>query len=194
MQCYLCHNNSFELVAETLRYPVDRKAYSCNNCGLVFLFPRMTPEEERFYYEEEYGIVYSIEKGTTPEKLFQSRLPDAKMYLEWVKGYIRPNDDCLELGCASGYFLATIKELVASVSGIETHHLLKNYCKSIGISIYDSIDECQENQFNCVFMFFLLEHIGDPVMYLKNVMRVMKHGGKLFIVVPNVNDALLKTL
>lgn len=191
-QCYLCQNDRFDLVTDKLRYDVQKKAYACKNCGLVFLYPRMNPEEERVFYEKEYGEIYSNEKGTTPERLFQSRLPDAKMYFEWVKDHLTSDSDCLELGCASGYFLATIKDHVASVSGIETHLLLNEYCKKIGIHTFESLDECKDAQFDCVFMFFLLEHIGDPIRYLIKVDRVLKKGGKLFIVVPNVSDALLK--
>lgn len=191
LRCYLCHNDTFDLVTEKLRYDVPKKAYKCKKCGLVFLYPGMTPEEERIFYEQEYGEIYSNEKGTTPDKLFQSRLPDARLYLEWVKQYLAPTHDCLELGCASGYFLATIRNEVASVSGIETHKLLNEYCRNIGIHTFESLDECGDSRFDRVFMFFLLEHIGDPVHYLHQVNRVMKPGGKLFIVVPNVNDALM---
>jgi len=189
--CYLCQNDTFDLVTEKLRYDVPKKAYKCKKCGLVFLFPRMTQEEERIFYEKEYGEIYSTEKGTTPEKLFQSRLPDAKLYFEWVKPYLSDSHECLELGCASGYFLATIRKAVAGVSGIETHKLLSEYCRNIGIKTYESVIECPDGHFDRIFMFFLLEHIGDPVEYLHSVDRVMKPGGQLFIIVPNVNDALM---
>jgi len=189
--CYLCKNDTFDLVTEKLRYNVPKKAYKCKKCGLVFLSPRMTPEEERIFYEKEYGDIYSTEKGTTPDKLFQSRLPDANRYFDWVKPYLDHSHKCLELGCASGYFLATIRDTVAHVSGIETHKLLSAYCRNIGINTYESLEKCGDAQFDRVFMFFLLEHIGDPVQYLHSVDRVMKPGGKLFIVVPNVNDALM---
>lgn len=190
--CYLCQNDQFELVTEKLRYDVPKKAYKCKKCGLVFLSPGMTADEERIFYEQEYGEIYSNEKGTTPEKLFQSRLPDASLYFNWVKPYLAPTHDCLELGCASGYFLATIRNNVGSISGIETHKLLNEYCKNIGIRMYNSLRECGDSQFDRIFMFFLLEHIGDPVTYLHEVNRVLRPGGMLFIVVPNVDDALMK--
>jgi SAM-dependent methyltransferase len=191
IHCPLCRKDHILLVSEKLRYESPRRVYGCDDCRLVFLYPGMTPEEERIFYEKEYGEIFSNEKGTTPAKLFESRLPDARMYADWVREYLGPADSCLELGCASGYFLATIRDRVSSVSGIEKHRLLNEYCKKIGICTYESPDECKDNQFDRIFMFFLLEHIGDPVSFLSAITRVLKKGGTLFIIVPNVEDALL---
>lgn len=189
--CPLCKCGQTTLVSEKLRYDSPRKVYICNECGIVFLYPQMTPDEERIFYEKEYGEIYSNEKGTTPEKLFEARLPDARIYFDWTCDAVTRSHDCLEIGCASGYFLATIRDHVRSIAGIETHILLKEHCRKIGIQTFDSLAECKDESFDRIFMFFLLEHIGDPVTFLQSVKRVLKKNGKLFIVVPNVDDALL---
>jgi len=190
--CPICKSNQTTMISEKLRYESPRKVYECKGCGLVFLYPQMAAEEERIFYEKEYGEIFSNEKGTTPAKLFESRLPDARMYFEWTRDHLEKTHNCLELGCASGYFLATIKDHVGSISGIETHGLLKEYCKNIGICTFNSLDECQDEQFDRVFMFFLLEHVGNPANFLRAVKRVLKSRGKLIIVVPNIDDALMK--
>lgn len=192
MQCYLCKNKEFQLITDKIRYDAPRKIYQFSHCGLVFLHPQMSPEEERLFYEKEYGEIYSNEKGTTPAQLFTAWIGDAALYFEWIKKYINPDSGCLELGCASGYFLETIKPHVKQVSGIETHTLLKKYCQDLGIRMFDSLTECADNSFDTVFMFFLLEHMGDPLKYLQEVKRVLKDRGKIVIVVPNVDDALFR--
>ena len=190
MKCYLCDKGESKLLSEKLRYETSGKVFKCNNCGLVFLFPQMTPAQEREFYEKEYGEIYSSEKGTTPADLFKNRLKDAKDYFGLVKEYLSTKDDCLEIGCASGYFLATIKDYVKSVSGVESHTILRQYCNDIGIMTYETIDECPKIEFDNIFLFFLLEHLGDPVNFLKKVRSILKKGGNLFIEVPNVDDAL----
>jgi SAM-dependent methyltransferase len=152
----------------------------------------MSSDEERIFYEKEYGEIYSNEKGTTPSQLFHARLGDAALYLDWTKNYMNMDCVCLEPGCASGYFLETIRPYVKEVCGIETHNLLKKYCQDLGIRMYDSLLGCKDNSFDVVFMFFLLEHIGNPLKYLQEVRRVLKKGGRIIIVVPNVDDALLR--
>ena len=191
MKCEICESEEHELVSENLRYNTSQKIYRCKKCGLVFLHPKMTPDEEKKFYEEEYGEIYSNEKGTTPADLFQARLPDAEIYKGWVKSYLSGEDDCLEIGCASGYFLETIKNDVRSVSGIETHLLLKNYCEKSGISMFKALEEVEDNSFDKIFLFFVLEHLGEPKKYLESLLAKLKKDGKIFIVVPNVDDALL---
>ncbi len=190
MRCYLCNSDANHVVSEKLRYESPRKVYSCDNCGLVYLYPQMTPEEERVFYEKEYGEIYSSEKGTTPAQLFTARQADARQYLDWVTPYIGREDDCLEIGCASGYFLDALRPLVRSVSGTETHTILNKYCTEIGIPMYGSLAECGDAQFDKVFMFFVLEHLGDPALHLKEIRRILKNDGSLIIVVPNIGDAL----
>lgn len=191
MHCYLCGRPEFTLITSSLRYEQPRAVYRCDHCALVFLHPAMTPEEERAFYEKEYGEIFSREKGTTPEQLFQTRSGDAKMYRDWVSPFLSPDDDCLEIGCASGYFLSAIRDRVRSVHGIEPHAVLNRFCQEIGIPMVPDLSACGDGRFSRVFMFFLLEHLGDPAAFLREVRRVIRKGGSLIIVVPNVEDALI---
>ena len=115
------------------------------------------------------------------------------MYFNWVKDNLNENQDCLEIGCASGYFLAKIKDNVKSVTGVETHTLLREYCQEIGIETFESIEQCPSQSYDCLFMFFVLEHLSNPIDFLANLKRLLKPNGLIFIVVPNVDDILVST-
>jgi len=191
MKCYLCNNENIELISENLRYNSKRKVYRCNQCGLLFLYPQMTPEEERIFYEKEYGEIYSTEKGVTPADLFKSRQPDASLYHALAKDYLSKDSECLEIGCASGYFIESIKNEVKNISGIESHKILSQYCRDLGIKMFDRLADCACQSYDVIFLFFVLEHIGDPLAFLKEINKHLKNDGKVFIMVPNINDALL---
>jgi SAM-dependent methyltransferase len=191
MKCYLCGSHEHELVSERLRYESPRKVYRCLRCGLVYLYPPMGAEEERRFYEQEYGEIFSSEKGTTPEQLFQSRLPEALRYRSWITDLLGDRESCLEIGCASGYFLATIRGDVRSVAGVETHRLLRENCQSRGIPAHETTRELESRSFSRIFAFFVLEHLGDPLEFLAEMQRILEPGGKICLVVPNVEDALL---
>jgi 2-polyprenyl-3-methyl-5-hydroxy-6-metoxy-1,4-benzoquinol methylase len=191
LHCHLCGRARIELVADRLRYKSLSKAYRCKDCGLVFLFPRMTQSEEQAFYEKEYGNIYSREKGTTPEDLFKARRSDARLYYKLSKDFINKRADCLEIGCASGYFLHEIKNKVRSVVGVESHQILKRYCQEKGITMYDSLDLCPIKALDIVFLFFVLEHIGDPIDFLKRIILRLKKKGAILLTVPNNNDALI---
>ena len=151
----------------------------------------MSPAEEKKFYEEEYGLIYSEEKGVTPEGLFEARQGDAGMYLDWTRAYLKPTDVCLEIGCASGYFLALIRDRVSSVMGVETHLALRRHCEDIGIPMHESLDEYGENSVDRLFAYFVLEHLSDPLPFLAQAGKVCRPGGNIIIVVPNVDEALL---
>lgn len=191
-KCYLCNNNSFELVTNDLRYEYNGGIYRCQKCDLTFLNPGMDQEQERIFYEQEYGDIYSYEKGTTPQLLYQARLLDAEMYYNWIKEWLGPDKNCLEIGCASGYFLKTIQSRVNHITGVESHHVLRSFCSEIGIDMFDSVSNCPSGSYDLVFLFFVLEHIGDPIPFLEEIGRVLKPAGQLICVVPNVDDALIK--
>lgn len=191
MKCYLCGHKEHGLITSKIRYDHPKKAFKCNNCGLVFLHPQMTEEEERIFYEREYGEIYSKEKGTSLKDLFNARLQDAKTYYELVKEYLNKDNDCLEIGCASGYFLATIKDKVKSVTGFETYLEFKKFCKSINIKMLENLEDCSDGRFDRIFMFFVLEHLRDPINYLKRLKKILMKGGCLLIEVPNVDDVLI---
>lgn len=191
MNCDLCSaQTDFELISNELRYGTGRSVYRCKQCTLGFLHPKMTPEEERRFYEEEYGVILSNEKGCTPEELYEKQVPDAQMYLEWSRPYLSADADCLEIGCASGYFLDTLAPHVASVAGLESHAQLSSFCESRGIPMRNSLEDSPDESFDLVFLFFVFEHIGDPRGFLRAVSRVLRPDGKIIMVVPNINDAL----
>lgn len=191
MKCYSCGSGQgFELITDRLRYGDGRAIHRCASCSLVFLFPRMTEEEERRFYEAEYGVILSNEKGCSPRDLFQKQMPMAQTYLEWIGDRLRRSDDCLEIGCASGYFLHAIKERVHSVTGIETHNELRSFCGEIGIPAFAGLDGCGDRKFDKILLFFVLEHIGDPLGFLSALRSRLKPGGEIHVVVPNIGDAL----
>lgn len=189
--CYLCSGTDVEVVADTFRYETPQAGYRCRGCGLVFIYPRMTAEEERKFYELEYGIIYSNEKNTTPADLFEARQGEARQFLSWTESHIRPADAALEIGCASGYFLDLIRDRVASVAGVETHAELREYARRLGIEVWDDLAKCPPASVDLVFVFFVLEHIGDPLAFLAGIRRVCRSGARVMFVVPNVDDALL---
>lgn len=192
-RCYLCGGTEHEVVAREFRYPIEKTGYRCVGCSLVFIHPTMSPEEEREFYEAEYGIIYSQEKNTTPADLFEARQDDARMYRDWVAPWLTPTDDCLEVGCASGYFLAVIKDEVGSVAGLESHLELRRYCTQTGIATHDRLEDLPAASVDRVFAFFVLEHLGAPFDFLAEAKRVCRPGGSIMIVVPNVDDILLST-
>lgn len=146
----------------------------------------------RNFTSGEYGIIYSAEKGTNVADLFNARQGDAKVYYDLVKEHLSKEDECLEIGSASGYFLAYIRDKVKSATGMESHEAMRDYSNKIGVDTKKGFEGLEGKKFDKIFMFFVLEHIGEPVEFFGKLKKHLKEGGKLFIEVPNVRDALLE--
>ncbi len=190
MTCPLCQaDGDFPVVTGDLRYPYDGAIYRCTSCGLVYLWPPMSPDEERRFYEEEYGTIFAAEKGSTPADLYAKQLPSARQYLDWCRDRLRPTDSCLEIGCASGYFLDTLKPHVANVAGCESHHLLRQHCEALGHTAWENLEQV-EGRFDKIFLWFVFEHIGQPLPFLERLLEVLAPGGEIILIVPNIDDPL----
>jgi 2-polyprenyl-3-methyl-5-hydroxy-6-metoxy-1,4-benzoquinol methylase len=48
-------------------------------------------------------------------------------------------------------------------------------------------------QFDKIFLFHVLEHIADPILFLNDLKPLLKKTGKIYIEVPNVDDIMVKT-
>jgi len=57
--------------------------------------------------------------------------------------------------------------------------------------MYDNLDLCPKEAFDRVFLFFVLEHIGDPISFLTRIKLCLKKKGRIFLTVPNRKDALI---
>ena len=116
--------------------------------------------------------------------------------LSIVKGLdINNSDSILDCGCGDGLYLKIIKELsVAAVSGFdlnsESLRLAQGYTKDMNVPLVQGrIGDLpyKDNSFGKIFSTEVLEHVEDDLGALKEILRILKPGGRLIITVPNHN-------
>ena len=98
----------------------------------------------------------------------------------------------LDVGCGSGAFLAKIKELGWDVVGVEPdRQAVKVAREHFGLNVYEGMLEevgFPDNEFNAITMSHVIEHLYNPVSTLKECYRILKPGGRLVIITPNVES------
>lgn len=186
--CYLCGSSKCSIVHDTIRYNLSPRPFRCEECGFVFLHPKMSPDIEKEFYENAYRSAYDKQ---TAEELWQESLPEVKKRVERFVDLYRRDTRLLEIGCASGYFLSEVRNHVRSVTGVELTNEYVQYAKSRGLDIKYSLDDVPDDSCDLIFMFHVLEHVDDPIHYLKEVKEKLSGNGKLIIEVPNVEDILV---
>ncbi|GAC1420350.1 MAG: hypothetical protein NVS9B7_11310 [Flavisolibacter sp.] len=193
MSCILCKENNLKLVASidsndlcSLYYKrtgVSVKhyfevpqinLYCCNNCCLLFYHPIISGDAA-FYDQLQKYRDYYIEEKTE---------------FNIAASYISGNQDVLEIGCGSGAFVKYITP--RSYVGLEFSSKAIEKAKAKGIKVFSqSIGEHamqNENKYDIVCFFQVLEHVDGPLEFLQNSIKVLKKGGKLIIAVPSENS------
>ncbi len=122
-------------------------------------------------------------------------------YMPWkweheiTKDYLKDDMSVLEVGCAHGAFLKKINEefKLKNCVGLELNKSTPNESNQwiiINQYVQDYEKENQE-KFDLVCSFQVLEHIADVHSFIKAKIGCLKKGGKLIISVPN-NDSFIK--
>ncbi len=201
IRCTLCNSKQVTYIPNRIRNDNEGtyKMYRCEACETHFLYPKPVEEQLKDYYDGKFREEVHTQRYYDSEYLrgvFNRFFPEAVRRVERVKADLKPDDEVLEIGCSVGYFLVAIADEVKSVCGTEWDKKAQEYIRHCisddRIAVSDDPGD-YEKQFDKIFMFHVLEHIGDPLEFLKEVKRLLKPGGHLYIEVPNVDDILVKT-
>ena len=117
------------MIHDKIRYNHSPRPFRCDSCGFVFLYPLMTPDIEKEFYEKTYRSEYDKQSA---EDLWQASLTEAEKRVERFKKLYGNDSRLLEIGCASGYFLFAVKDYVKSVTGVELTGEYVTICKKQG--------------------------------------------------------------
>jgi 2-polyprenyl-3-methyl-5-hydroxy-6-metoxy-1,4-benzoquinol methylase len=194
-RCYLCNQDDLKVIPRKLRHGIKRIVLECQHCSLTYLKP--VEENSKKFYEAEYRKLYSpiLGKELNSRELFEIYLPYQKSKIEQIQHILNPGMKVLDLGCAAGYFLYTIKDYVQECIGIEFNKKNADFVtKELGFKTYTNpIEETDLplESFDLITAYHLLEHIDDPIHFLKTISNYLKDEGFIVIEVPNIQNALL---
>jgi SAM-dependent methyltransferase len=193
-KCHLCRSTASEIAGEKVSSAPESKVYRCKDCGLVYLFPIMTPDEENVFYQSEWDQYMEVRSGAawkSPASHFRSYQPEGERRLQLIRPHLRPDDSVLEVGSGTGYFLDDLRGYVASVSGVEPNPAQRDYAIDRGIRTVATTEALENERFDVICAYYVVEHFRDPVGTLKSWRTRLKPKGRVVIEVPNVDDILL---
>lgn len=98
----------------------------------------------------------------------------------------------LEIGSGSGKFLAEMRNLGWKVVGVEPDSQAACIAREkYGLDIHvGALEEVAlpSNSFDVISMNHVLEHIQNPILLFKECNRILKPGGRLVVVTPNISS------
>lgn len=125
---------------------------------------------------------------------------DNPIHQRLLKAYIIAKDlikgDLLEIGCGEGRGISLLssscRRYVALDKITETIEHLSCIYKNVEFinATIPPIKEIDDNTFDTVVSFQVIEHIKDDRRFLEEIQRVLKPGGKALITTPNIKKTL----
>jgi len=103
----------------------------------------------------------------------------------------QPNGRLLEIGCGNGQMLKLMQDLGWKVEGVDFDASAVEIAKAKGVQVSLGTLEFQkypDDYFDVITMNHLIEHVHDPLQLLCECHRILKSGGRLVIVTPNINS------
>jgi SAM-dependent methyltransferase len=194
--CPLCGSSDTELLTNRLRFGRVADVRRCHSCSLVFL-DQSSFQFPAGFYEAEYHQTYLTHVDPDmldPARHFEKMRSATRPWIERVRDMLSGGEAVLDVGCSTGHLLDGIRDRAAKLCGHELSRKEVAFCRDVlrlDVADVPLEERFEAETFDLITLIFVLEHIGDPVVFLANLKRYLKPGGRLVIVVPNVLDPLL---
>ncbi|MEM1137349.1 MAG: class I SAM-dependent methyltransferase [Bacteroidota bacterium] len=121
-----------------------------------------------------------------------------RLYYAYVEAVKLLTGDVLELGCGAGRGMELVAENCTNYTGIDKNEKLLALHKEryphfnfISKNI-PPLDFIADNSFDTVISFQVIEHIVNDALFVKEIERVLKPGGKAIITTPNIKLSLTR--
>ena len=175
--CILCHSSDFRIIHQKEQWQYLR----CQECGLVSLYPKPSPQALIKDYQDYLPV----------------QAEDVAMWEMMMKPVVDRSADLIEskaktgrgrlldIGCGYGFFLREMQSRGWQVEGIEISGSGRGYLQNRwGIDVYSEPLEdlsLRDNSFDVVTLFYVIEHVPNPVSLLTEVKRVLKPDGLVLL-------------
>jgi SAM-dependent methyltransferase len=188
VRCVLCSGDGAQEAIRTLSARGSSvKLVRCRNCGLVFLNPRLASVSEVYESDAMKNSVYYAESIENDKDTFRQRLA-------FVRGFLKNKKTALDIGASVGTFLAVCREGgFTDVHGVELNPGSRAQAKDLfSLTLVKELPG--DVKADLINMSDLIEHLEDPLDYLKKLRAYMEDDGVLLITTPDYERWITKVV
>ncbi len=197
--CPLCNHHKFKPFLSCKDYTVSRETFQiveCENCGFHFTNPRPAEEEIGKYYQSEEYISHSGTKKGLVNRIYHlvrnyTLAKKLQLVLKFTTNSQLPTANLLDYGCGTGEFLNTCKKAGLQTYGLEPEQKAREFATNnyeLNIQSPEAIKALENDFFDVVTLWHVLEHIHRLKEFLEDLKRILKGRGVAIIAVPNLTS------
>ncbi len=161
----------------------------CRRCGLLYLNPRPSMDEIAAFYPDRYE---PYRADLPADWLTARRTQGAQVIKRRFVEAFRTGGRLLDVGCATGDFLARMAVRDWDVQGVETSPLAARVArKRHGVPVFvgqlGDMD-FSNGSFDVITLWDVLEHLHNPLADLRRIHRLLVAGGHVILSIPNLQS------
>ena len=167
-------------------------AVRCPHCSLVYLDPRPAAHESaRIYPDDYHAFAFDAEQFGLVHRV-RSKL-EARRLLRVGKG-LRADATVLDVGCGDGFHLDLLRRHGPAgwrLIGVDTDARAVDHAHRRGLDVQQTTIEHAEiepNSVDLVLCIQTIEHVADPVAVVRSIARVLRPGGRLYLITDNTGS------
>lgn len=201
-ECPICNSSDLKGYAIDCHRPGPHiSRVECQKCKLVFANPMADASELSAYYSNYYekpqyekthykNLIldhFHRIKSLSPQEIFKEAA---------YMAHYPDNERFLDVGCGLGLGLAYANRLGFDLYATEFDSgALEFVQEQFKVEVFQGelFDaNYPDNHFSFVYISHVIEHVLDPIQYIREIHRILKPGGTMAIGTPNMSSNLYK--
>jgi SAM-dependent methyltransferase len=170
----------------------------CTSCGLYYLHPRLVESAmQQVYRESSYyeggACGYADTSYTAQESALRATFKRLLHNLA-KRGLI--GGDLLEIGCGYGYLLDEARLFFNRCVGTEYSSKGAAIARATGVEVFvGGVEQVPPGaKFDCVVATQVIEHVYEPLSFVKRLANYTKPGGHIVLATPDIGGVLSKSM
>jgi SAM-dependent methyltransferase len=161
----------------------------CQQCGMIYALEASVDLSSGDYYNRAATDYYL----STPKLQSDYSTVRFERELRVFRRHCKTGS-VLDVGCSTGGFLYNLLRGYPGqyrVLGTDVSGLALDYAKARGIPVNHGNfleNDFGQERFEAVTFWAVLEHLAEPAKFIEQAWRVLQPGGRLFVLVPNIDS------
>ena len=185
VQCVLCGDSKQEPLRALSARGERLSLVRCSTCGLVFLNPRLASVSEVYESDATKNSIYYSESIENDKGTFRQRL-------SFIGPFLKNRTTVIDIGASVGTFLAVCREAgFTGLYGVELNPGSRAQAKEL-FSLTLAKDLPAGVKADLINMSDLIEHLENPLDYMKKLRAFLKDDSVVLIATPDYERWITK--